>query len=108
DNTTRKLMADGRRPLATGFFFALGHSSVIMAAGAGLAIAARAVFGAVVDPDSGYETLGGGIGTSLAATVPYPVRGLHAGGLGGGRVSAAWGRACLTGGNSGPSFRPGG
>ncbi|MGA2210376.1 MAG: HoxN/HupN/NixA family nickel/cobalt transporter [Acidimicrobiales bacterium] len=71
DNTTRKLMADGQRPLGTGFFFALGHSSVVMAAGVGLSIAARAVFGAVVDPHSGFETLGGVIGTSLAAGFLY-------------------------------------
>jgi len=77
DNTTRKLMADGRRPLATGFFFALGHSSIIMVAGAGLAIAARAVFGAMVDPNSGYETLGGVIGTSLAATFLYLIAALN-------------------------------
>lgn len=65
--------AYGRRapPLATGFFFALGHSSVIMVAGAGLAVAASAVFGAVIDPGSGYETLGRVIGTSLAATFLY-------------------------------------
>src|SRR5919202_5606197 len=29
DNTTRKLMADGKRPLSVGFFFSLGHSSVV-------------------------------------------------------------------------------
>ena len=34
DNTTRKLMADGQRPLSVGFWFSLGHSSVV----AGLAI----------------------------------------------------------------------
>jgi high-affinity nickel-transport protein len=28
DNVTRKLMANGRRPLGTGFYFALGHSTV--------------------------------------------------------------------------------
>lgn len=39
-NTTRKLMSDGKRPLGTGFFSALGHSSVIAAVGAGLGIAA--------------------------------------------------------------------
>ena len=72
DNTTSKLMADGRRPLATGFFFALGHSSVIIAAGVGLSIAPRAFFGAVVDPHSGFETTGGVIGTSLAATSCTP------------------------------------
>ncbi len=77
DNTTRKLMADGQRPLGTGFFFALGHSSIIIAVGAGLAIAARAVFGAVVDPNSGYETLGGVIGTSLAATFLYLIAALN-------------------------------
>src|SRR5260370_13354006 len=77
DNTTRKLMAEGRRPLATGFFFALGHSSIIMAAGAGLAVAARAVFGAVVNPASGYQTLGGVIGTSLAATFLYLIAALN-------------------------------
>jgi nickel/cobalt transporter (NiCoT) family protein len=29
DNTTRKLVSDGKRPLSTGFFFSLGHSSVV-------------------------------------------------------------------------------
>jgi nickel/cobalt transporter (NiCoT) family protein len=42
-----------------------------MVVGAGLVIAARAVFGAMVDLNSGYETLGGVIGTSLAATFLY-------------------------------------
>jgi len=77
DNTTRKLMADGGRPLGTGFFFALGHSSIIMVAGAGLAIAAKVVFGAVVDPGSSYETLGGVIGTSLAASFLYLIAALN-------------------------------
>ena len=31
DNTTRKLMSEGQRPLAVGFFFSLGHSSVVFA-----------------------------------------------------------------------------
>ncbi len=29
DNTTRKLIQDGKRPLSVGFFFSLGHSSVV-------------------------------------------------------------------------------
>src|SRR5579862_6870621 len=29
DNTTRKLMANGERPLSVGFFFSLGHSTVV-------------------------------------------------------------------------------
>jgi len=77
DNTTRKLMADGKRPLGTGFFFALGHSSIIVVVGAGLGFAARAVFGAVVDPASGYEAIGGVIGTSLAAGFLYLIAALN-------------------------------
>src|SRR5262249_35091100 len=42
DNTTRKLMADGKRPLATGFFFSLGHSTVIVAARLRIPIRPRA------------------------------------------------------------------
>ncbi len=67
DNTTRKLMADGKRPLATGFFFSFGHSTVIVAVGVGITVAARAVFGAIVDPNSAYETAGGAVGTLLSA-----------------------------------------
>ena len=36
DNTTRKLMADGKRPLGSGFFFSFGHSTVIVAVGVGI------------------------------------------------------------------------
>jgi high-affinity nickel-transport protein len=77
DNTTRKLMADGKRPLGTGFFFALGHSTIIVAAGVGLGFAATAVFGAVVNPRSGYETIGGAIGTCLAAGFLYLIVALN-------------------------------
>jgi high-affinity nickel-transport protein len=77
DNVTRKLMADGQRPLATGFFFALGHSTVIVAVGAGISFAARAVFGAMVNPGSTYETLGGTVGTLLAATFLYLIAALN-------------------------------
>jgi high-affinity nickel-transport protein len=77
DNTTRKLMSDGKRPLATGFFFALGHSAIIVMVGVGLGIAAKAVFGAVVDPSSGYETIGGVVGTSLAAGFLYLIAALN-------------------------------
>ena len=67
DNVTRKLMADGKRPLATGFFFALGHSSILVAVGAGIVVATKAVYGAMVDPSSSYETVGGALGTGATA-----------------------------------------
>ena len=31
DNTTRKLMAEGKRPISIGFLFSLGHSTVVFA-----------------------------------------------------------------------------
>jgi high-affinity nickel-transport protein len=45
DNTTRRLMADGQRPLSVGFWFSLGHSTVVFVAAALLAAGIR-VFGA--------------------------------------------------------------
>jgi nickel/cobalt transporter (NiCoT) family protein len=71
DNTTRKLMSDGQRPLGSGFFFSFGHSTVIVAVGVGITVAARAVFGAVVDPSSAYQSTGGTIGTLLSAGFLY-------------------------------------
>src|SRR5438067_9446682 len=37
DNTTRKLMAQGQQPLGVGFFFSLGHSSVVLGMCLGIA-----------------------------------------------------------------------
>ncbi|WP_052441024.1 HoxN/HupN/NixA family nickel/cobalt transporter [Streptacidiphilus anmyonensis] len=77
DNSTRKLLADGQRPLASGFFFALGHSTVVSAVGVGITVAAKAVFGAVVDPNSTYETLGGMLGTLTSAGFLYLIAALN-------------------------------
>jgi high-affinity nickel-transport protein len=41
DNTTRKLMADGQRPLSVGFFFSLGHSTVVFALAVLIAVGVR-------------------------------------------------------------------
>ena len=71
DNTTRKLMADGKRPLSGGFFFSFGHSTIVMAVGVGITVAARATFGAVVNPSSAYESAGGTIGTLVSAGFLY-------------------------------------
>src|SRR5256714_2480579 len=47
DNTTRRLLEERQRPLGVGFFFSLGHSSVVFALAAGLALGTRAVAGAI-------------------------------------------------------------
>ncbi len=43
DNVTRKLMQDGKQPVSVGLFFALGHSSVVLLASVGVAVAASFV-----------------------------------------------------------------
>ena len=42
DNTTRKLMNEGKRPLSIGFWFSLGHSTIVVAIGVGIVVAERA------------------------------------------------------------------
>jgi len=41
DNTTRKLLHDGRRPVGVGFFFSLGHSTVVLLITAALGLAVK-------------------------------------------------------------------
>jgi nickel/cobalt transporter (NiCoT) family protein len=77
DNSTRKLLADGKRPLGTGFFFALGHSSIMLVVGTGITIAAKSVFHAVVTPSSGFETAGGVAGTAMSAAFLWLIAGLN-------------------------------
>ena len=43
DNVTRKLMHDGHRPLSVGFYFALGHSTVVLIASLGIFLTATAI-----------------------------------------------------------------
>ena len=77
DNVTRKLMADAKRPLGVGFFFALGHSTIVFALGVGISIAARAFFGAVVDPHSSVASVGGVVETGLSGGFLYLIAALN-------------------------------
>ena len=47
DNTTRKLMSEGKRPLSAGFWFSLGHSSVVFALSVLISAGVRALDGPV-------------------------------------------------------------
>ncbi len=77
DNTTRKLMADGQRPLSVGFFFSLGHSTVVFLLGVGLTFASRALYGAVRNPHSALESTGGVVGTLVSGSFLYLIAGLN-------------------------------
>lgn len=71
DNTTRKLMNEGQKPLSVGFWFSLGHSTIVCLLGAGLTFAARAIFGAVSNPHSALESFGGFFGTLVSGSFLY-------------------------------------
>ena len=64
DSTTRKLLQDGRRPLGTGFFFSLGHSTIVFGLTAALAVAAGTVHSQI----SNLQTYGSTIGASVSGT----------------------------------------
>jgi high-affinity nickel-transport protein len=63
DNVTRKLMQEGKRPAAVGFFFSLGHSTVVLLASAAIAATATAF----KDRFAAFQSVGGLIGTLVSA-----------------------------------------
>src|SRR5208283_1172237 len=63
DNVTRKLMQEGKRPVAVGFFFSLGHSTIVF--GLSVAIAVTSVM--LKNRFDSFEAIGGIIGTSVSA-----------------------------------------
>jgi nickel/cobalt transporter (NiCoT) family protein len=68
DNTTRKLMSEGRRPLSVGFFFSLGHSTIVFALALCFAVGVRALSGQVSDEGSTLHEVTGWIGTGVSAS----------------------------------------
>jgi len=71
DNTTRKLMNEGKRPLSIGYFFSLGHSTIVIAIGVGIVVAEKSVYGAVSNNHSNLEQFGGVFGTIVSASFLY-------------------------------------
>jgi high-affinity nickel-transport protein len=74
DNTTRKLMSErhgvegSKRPLSVGYWFSLGHSTIVVAIGIGIVVAEKAVYSAVSNSHSGLEQFGGVFGTLVSAS----------------------------------------
>ena len=64
DNTTRKLLQDRKRPMGVGFFFSIGHSTVVLIIAAGLGLAVRSLVQGVHGGQlRGYGSL---VGTSVS------------------------------------------
>ncbi|MGI8880488.1 MAG: HoxN/HupN/NixA family nickel/cobalt transporter [Jatrophihabitans sp.] len=80
DNTTRKLMADNaaitednpdaetRRPLSVGFWFSLGHSTIVFMLAFLLSVGVKALAGQVENDDSSLHSVTGIIGASVSGT----------------------------------------
>ena len=68
DSTTRNLVRQDEHPLSIGFWFALGHSTVVFALCVILGFGARTVAPALKDDSSGWQTTAGTIGVSVAAS----------------------------------------
>jgi nickel/cobalt transporter (NiCoT) family protein len=82
DNTTRKVMNERQgtgqpRPFSFGYFFSLGHSTIVVAMGVGIIIAEKTVFAAVSNSGSGLERFGGLFGTLVSACFLFLIGALN-------------------------------
>jgi high-affinity nickel-transport protein len=69
DNVTRKLMQEGKRPLGGGFFFSLGHSTIVVAASLVIALTASSL----QQRFPGLITIGGVIGTLVSVLFLFAI-----------------------------------
>jgi nickel/cobalt transporter (NiCoT) family protein len=69
DNVTRKLMQEGKRPVAVGFFFSLGHSTIVVALSVAIAITATAL----QSKFDNFTSIGGIVGTLVSALFLFAI-----------------------------------
>jgi high-affinity nickel-transport protein len=77
DNTTRKLMSEGKRPLSVGFFFSLGHSTVVFALALLFAAGVRALSSPTAADGSKLHSVTGLVGTGVSASFLYVIAALN-------------------------------
>jgi len=77
DNTTRKLIADGERPLSAGFFFSLGHSTVVFALAVLLNFGIRGLDAQVRNGNSSLQHTTNIVGTSVSGVFLYLIAALN-------------------------------
>ncbi len=73
DNTTRNLLQKGKPAEGVGFYFSLGHSTIVAALALGLAIAAHAVATGL----PALQAVGGTVATGISAAFLYGIAGLN-------------------------------
>jgi nickel/cobalt transporter (NiCoT) family protein len=77
DNTTRKLMAEGKRPLSVGFWFSLGHSTIVFGLAFLFAIGVRTLDGQVKSSGSALHDVTSWVGTGVSGTFLYLIAALN-------------------------------
>ncbi len=77
DNTTRKLMRQARRPVSVGFWFSLGHSSVVFGLALLLALGIRAGAASVVDDNSPLHDIADLVGSVVSGGFLYAIAALN-------------------------------
>jgi high-affinity nickel-transport protein len=77
DNTTRKLMAEGKRPLSVGFWFSLGHSTVVFALAVLISIGVRSLNGPVKEGHSTLHQATGLLGTAISGGFLYVIAAIN-------------------------------
>jgi nickel/cobalt transporter (NiCoT) family protein len=71
DNTSRKLMSDHQRALSVGFWFSLGHSSIVFLLAALLALGVRALAGPVANQSSALQHVTHVVGAAVSGAFLY-------------------------------------
>jgi nickel/cobalt transporter (NiCoT) family protein len=66
DNTTRKLLQEGKKPVGVGFFFSLGHSTVVFLIALLLGLAVKSLVQGMVSESGELKSVGGFVGTSVS------------------------------------------
>jgi nickel/cobalt transporter (NiCoT) family protein len=77
DNTTRKLMQEGKRPMSVGFWFSLGHSTIVFALALLISLGVRALDGPVKHDNSHLHNVTGWIGTTVSGVFLYIIAALN-------------------------------
>jgi high-affinity nickel-transport protein len=77
DNTTRKLMAERKRPLGVGFFFSLGHSTIVFALALLFAVGIRALSGQVTNGGSALHSVTSLVGVGVSGGFLYVIAALN-------------------------------
>jgi high-affinity nickel-transport protein len=77
DNTTRKLMAEDKRPLSVGLWFSLGHSSIVFALAFLLSIGIRSLAAPVTHGGSHLHQVTGWVGTLVSGSFLYLIAALN-------------------------------